>query len=741
MKKKPVTSPKSPGARAASPAHPRLDELRRTVATGEKTAQLAAFHDAPEGAVLTTDQGAPLADSDNSLRAGPRGPTLLEDFHLREKLTRFDHERIPERVVHARGSAAHGYFQVYESLADLTSAAFLQDPSVRTPVFVRFSTVAGSRGSADTVRDVRGFATKFYTSEGNFDLVGNNMPVFFVQDGIKFPDFVHAVKPEPAHEMPQAASAHDSFWDFVSLVPETAHMVMWVMSDRALPRSYRMMEGFGVHTFRMVNAERKTCLVKFHWKPLLGAHSLVWEEAQQISGKDPDFHRRDLWNAVESGAFPEYELGIQVIPEEDAVRYGFDLLDPTKLLPEELVPVRRIGKMILDQNPTNFFAETEQVAFGVGNLVPGIDVTNDPLMQARLFSYVDTQLTRLGGPNFAEIPINQPVVRVNNHQQDGFHRHTVQTGKANYHPNSLGGGCPFLAGEGKGYVHVPEPVEGRKLRERSPSFSDHFSQAALFLHSLSPVEREHLVAACRFEVGKVERKEVRQRVLGIFREIDPKLAEEVAAGVGVAVPTGPIQVPPGTAAPTFRGDNGGITRAPSLSLETQPKDSIRTRQVAILVEAGFAGGELAAIRDALVEEGATVEVVAGVLGALKADDGTEVEVDKTFAIAASVLYDAVYVPGGSNSIDALSRDGAATHFVAEAFKHAKPIAASKEGVELLRAAHLAVRLAEPSDAESVADHGVVTTYGEPGEAFATAVIGSIAQHRHWGRPMSSRLPA
>src|SRR5690349_1735778 len=391
--------------------------------TTRKFEALDAYRDDLQG-TLTTDQGIPIPDTDNSIKAGLRGPTLLEDFHFREKLTQFDHERIPERVVHARGSGAHGYFQVYESLADITRARFLQDPSIKTPVFVRFSTVAGSRGSADTVRDVRGFATKFYTDQGNFDLVGNNIPVFFIQDGIKFPDIVHAVKPEPHHEMPQAASAHDTFWDFVSLVPETAHMVMWLMSDRAIPRSYRMMEGFGVHTFKLVNARGEAKLCKFHWKPLLGAHSLLWDEAQKIAGKDPDFHRRDLWEAIDAGHYPEYELALQIVDEKDELAYGFDLLDPTKLLPEEQVPVRRVGKLTLNRNPDNFFAETEQVAFCVQNVVPGIDFTNDPLMQARLFSYLDTQLTRLGGPNFAEIPINRPVAPVHNNQQDGFHRQT-----------------------------------------------------------------------------------------------------------------------------------------------------------------------------------------------------------------------------------------------------------------------------------------------------------------------------
>jgi catalase len=520
---------------------------------------------------LTTDQGVPIPHTDDSLKAGPRGPTLLEDFHLREKITRFDHERIPERVVHARGSGAHGFFQVYESLAELTSADFLCDPSAKTPVFVRFSTVVGSRGSSDLARDVRGFATKFYTRQGNFDLVGNNMPVFFIQDGMKFPDLVHAVKPEPHNEMPQAASAHDTFWDFVSLVPETLHMVLWVMSDRGLPRSYRMMEGFGVHTFRLVNAAGKAVLCKFHWKPLLGAHSIVWDEAQKISGKDPDFHRRDLWDAIASGNYPEYELGLQIVAEKDELAYGFDLLDPTKLLPEELVPVRRVGKLTLDRNPQNFFAEVEQVAFCVGNIVPGIDFTNDPLMQARLFSYLDTQLTRLGGPNFAELPINRPIAPVNNHQQDGFARTGIPTARALYHPNSIEANRPLPASPGAGFRHFAERLQGTKTRERSETFLDHFSQARMFLFSQSPAERTHLVDACRFELSKVERLAIRERVLSLFARIDEDFAAEIATAIGVAVP---IAATPSPGASRSRDGASRARTSPALSRGNQPSPGL-----------------------------------------------------------------------------------------------------------------------------------------------------------------------
>ncbi|MBA3753890.1 MAG: catalase, partial [Nitrospira sp.] len=446
-----------------------------------KIADLSAFHEESTEQLLTTNQGLRINDDQNSLKAGERGPSLLEDFHLREKITHFDHERIPERVVHARGAGAHGVFQVYASQASYTKAKFLQDPSVETPVFVRFSTVVGSRGSADLARDVRGFAVKFYTEEGIFDLVGNNIPVFFIQDGVKFPDLVHAIKPEPHNEMPQAASAHDTFWDFISLMPESMHMILWVMSDRAIPRSFRMMEGFGVHTFRLIDDKNQSRFVKFHWKPLLGLHSVVWDEAQKISGLDPDFHRRDLWESIENGDFPEWELGVQIVEEKDEDAFAFDLLDPTKIIPEELVPVRRIGKLTLNRNPENFFAETEQVAFHPGHVVSGIDFSNDPLLQGRLFSYTDTQLIRLGGPNFHEIPINRPIAPVHNNQRDGHMRQTINQGRVSYQPNSLAGGCPMQAkGNMGGFMSYAETLQGQKVRARSEKFFDHFTQAALF---------------------------------------------------------------------------------------------------------------------------------------------------------------------------------------------------------------------------------------------------------------------
>lgn len=537
-----------------------------------KDQQLEAYRVDIEGTHLTTDQGVRVDSTDDSLAAGERGPTLLEDFHLREKMTHFDHERIPERVVHARGAGAYGYFEAYESMADVTVADFLAEPGRRTPVFVRFSTVGGSRGSADTVRDVRGFATKFYTRQGNYDLVGNNMPVFFIQDGIKFPDFVHAVKPEPHNEIPQAASAHDTFWDFIGLQPESLHMVMWLMSDRALPRSYRMMEGFGVHTFRFVDAEGRGTFVKFHWKPLLGVHSLVWDEAQKTSGKDPDFNRRDLWKSIESGQYPEWELGVQLVPEEDEFKFDFDLLDATKLIPEEQVPVRRIGKLVLDRNPDNFFAETEQVAFHTANIVPGIDFTNDPLLQARNFSYLDTQLIRLGGPNFAQIPVNRPVAPVANNHRDGYHQHQIYRTQSSYSPNTIGGGCPAVGGDGEVFRHYQQRVEGHTIRNRSESFKEYYNQATLFWNSMSAPEKEHIVAAFQFELGKVERKYIRERVVEHLNRIDHELAFAVATGVGVEPP-----------AKADRPNHG--KSSPALS-QVRPGGPIDTRMVAVLAADG-----------------------------------------------------------------------------------------------------------------------------------------------------------
>src|SRR5688572_21254807 len=699
------------------------------------------------GEFLTTNQGVRINDNQNSLKAGDRGATLLEDFILREKITHFDHERIPERVVHARGSAAHGQFQVYESMAKFTKASFLQDPSKKTPVFVRFSTVAGSRGSTDLARDVRGFAVKFYTDTGNFDLVGNNIPVFFIQDAIKFPDLVHAVKPEPDNEIPQAASAHDTFWDFISLMPESMHMIMWVMSDRAIPRSFRMMEGFGVHTFRFINEKGQSHFVKFHWKPLLGVHSVAWDEAQNISGKDPDFHRRDLWEAIENGAFPEWEFGVQIVPEKDEHKFEFDLLDPTKIIPEEIVPVQRIGKLTLNRNPDNFFAETEQVAFHIGNIVPGIDFTNDPLMQGRLFSYTDTQLIRLGGPNFHEIPINRPIAPIHNNQRDGFMRQMINKGKSSYSPNTTGGGCPFQAKamEG-GFTSYAERVDAKKIRERSPSFFDHFSQARLFFHSQSEPEKNHLIDALRFELGKVETVAIRERMLFLLSQVDMGLATEVAYGLGLKVPKKiegfmnqsiPADANPKSYQPTKKVSS--LDKSPALSMANTVKNSIRTRKVAILAADGVDENSLKKVQKILQGQGAITEVIAPKLGVIEGEGGTSIEVKRSFLTVASVLYDAVYVPGGTNSVATLKAEANAVHFLNEAYKHCKAIAVDESAQDILEATYFANKVRANSAQENAVSEGIIV-HSQP-KLLASQFINAIAMHRFWEREKPRKVPA
>ncbi|MEV7192674.1 catalase [Streptomyces sp. NPDC093510] len=678
---------------------------------------------AQEGAYLTTAQGARLYETDHSLKAGPRGPVLLQDHHLREKITHFDHERIPERVVHARGAAAHGVFRAYGSAAGITRAGFLAE-GVETPVYVRFSTVLGSRGSADTVRDTRGFATKFYTQEGVFDLVGNNIPVFFIQDAVKFPDIIHAGKPHPDREIPQAQSAHDTFWDFVTLHTEATHHTLWNMSDRGIPRSYRMMEGFGVHTFRLVNAEGATTLVKFHWKPRLGVHSQVWEEAQITAGMDPDFHRRDLADAIEAGAFPQWELGVQVFPDsEDEMFEGIDLLDPTKIVPEELAPVRPVGLMTLDANPSNYFAETEQVAFHPGHLVPGIDVTNDPLLQGRLFSYLDTQISRLGGPNFAQLPINRTHVPVNDMLRDGMHQTAVHRGVAPYRPNSLDGGCPFLAGADTGaYIEVPAQVPAsRKVRDAPATFADHFSQPRQFWLSMTPTEREHIVAAYTFELGKCWNEGIKKRALNVLAHIDPQLCSQVAAGLGLPVPE--PSAPPAVVEPS-----------PALSQlgEEWPVDG---RIVGIVTD-GVSGLEgVRTVRRAVLDAGMVPLVIAPAGGTLDAD-GDPLTVQRTFTTARSIEFDALLLAGtpapaadGYGARDAKADDGAARAsgveprlllMVTEAFRHGKAIGAWGRGAAALDAAGL------PADAA-----GVVS--GEEPEAVLRTVTGLLGGHRAWER--------
>jgi catalase len=682
------------------------------------------------GTDLTTNVGVPIADDQNSLRAGERGPTLLEDFALLEKIQHFDHERIPERVVHARGAGAHGFFQVYESMAGVTRAAFLNDPTVRTPVFARFSTVGGSRGSADTARDVRGFAVKFYTSEGNYDLVGNNMPVFFIQDAIKFPDFVHAVKPEPHNEMPQASSAHDTFWDFCGLTTESAHMVLWLMSDRALPRSYRMMEGFGIHTFRFVNAAGASTYVKFHWKPLLGTHALVWDEAQKLAGKDPDFHRRDLWEAIESGNFPEWELGVQLFDDATADGFDFDILDSTKLVPEELVPVKRIGKMTLNRNPENYFAETEQVAFGTMHVVPGIDFTNDPLLQGRNFSYQDTQLSRLGGPNFNQIPINQPKCPFHNNQREGMHQMLVPAGKAASEPNSFTRGPLERTVARGGFESFKAQIDGEKRRVRAASFEDHFSQAKLFWRSMTPVERQHIVDAYSFELAKVETIQVRARYLTVLANVDADLTAAVARNLGLKAPK--------SATNGALGKNGshsrpGLDISPALSMIGKP-GPITTRKIAILAADGVDAADVDTMRTALTKAGAIVHVLAPRLGSVKAGR-SKLPVDHRIVTMPSVSYDAVFVPGGAASVATLLADGDAVHFVAEAYKHAKAIAASGEGSDILLEADIAAGDTEPDAVPGV----FIATDGA--KSITAAFITGIGRHRAWDRENLAAVPA
>jgi catalase len=689
-----------------------------------------------EGQFMTTDQGVRINNDHDTLKAGDRGPSLLEDFIMREKITHFDHERIPERIVHARGSGAHGYFEAYGNISNYTKADFLNNKSVKTPVFVRFSTVAGFRGSTDLARDVRGFAVKFYTQEGNFDLVGNNIPVFFIQDAMKFPDLIHAVKPEPHNEMPQAASAHDTFWDFISLMPESMHMIMWAMSDRAIPRSLRMMEGFGIHTFRLVNEKNESVFVKFHWKPKLGTHAVVWDEALKISGNDPDFHRRDLWEAIENGNFPEWELGVQVVPEADEHKYNFDLLDPTKLIPEELVPVTKIGKMILNRNPDNFFAETEQVAFHPGHLVPGIDFSNDPLLQGRLFSYTDTQLSRLGSPNFHEIPINRSIAPVHNNQRDGHMRQEINVGRASYSPNSLGGGCPFQAKmtEG-GFVSVSERIEGHKIRDRSESFADHFSQATLFFASQTEVEQSHIISALRFELSKVETVAIRTRMLGLLSQVDKNLAKHVADGLGLVVPAQPekpmnhgigADADPKKHEPKPLDKSYKPSDALSMLKSPTVTNTIATRQVAFLCNDGVNEVSLNNLKKALEAQGAMAKIIGPHAGNLKTDTGKEIKTDHTFFSSSSVLFDAVYILGAKN-LTILENNANIIEFINDAYRHCKVIGADTDAKTLLTKTTIGNILADKKD---VILHGIVINNDKN---FTSNFITELGKHRIWER--------
>jgi catalase len=631
--------------------------------------------------VLTTQQGVPVGDDQNSLKVGDRGPTLLDDFHFREKIFHFDHERIPERVVHARGYGAHGYLENYESLSDLTSADVFQRADEKVEAFVRFSTVAGNKGSVDLARDVRGFAVKLYTKEGNWDIVGNNMPVFFIQDAIKFPDLIHSVKPEPDRGFPQAQSAHDNFWDFMSLMPEAMHMVMWIMSDRAIPRSFRFMEGFGVHTFRLVNAEGESHFVKFHWKPKYGMQSVVWNEALKINGADPDFHRRDLWNAIKSGDYPEWELGLQVFDEEFAEEFEFDVLDATKLIPEEILPIRKVGRLVLDRVVDNFFAETEQVAFCTQNIVPGIDFTNDPLLQGRNFSYLDTQTKRLGGPNFTHIPVNAPKCPFKNFQQDGHMAMHNPVGRANYEPNSWSGDSrgPRESDE-RGFRSFPAKEEGPKLRERSESFADHYSQARQFFISQTEVEQQHIIDALVFELSKVKTADIRKRMVSHLLNIEKTLAKEVAEGLGLK------EMP--KAATAAKKPITDLDASPALSILKNPPESFAGRKVGALVTDGVDAQLVDALRNALKKEGAKLEIISPMVGGVTASDNSTIEGDEKLGGGPSVLYDAVAILPSKDGAQDLLGKLAARDFVSNAFHHYKFIAYSEPAETLFKDAGL-----------------------------------------------------
>ena len=690
-------APKGPAKPAeVSPAetHQVVDDLKRT---------------------LTTNHGVPISDNQNSLKAGIRGPLLLEDFVLREKITHFDHERIPERIVHARGTGAHGFFQVYESLQDVTKAAFLQDPKIKTEVFVRFSTVAGGAGSGDLPRDVRGFAVKFYTSEGNYDLVGNNIPVFFIQDAMKFPDLVHSVKMEPDRGFPQAASAHDNFWDFATLTPESIHMLMWVMSDRAIPRSLRMIEGFGVHTFRLVNAAGESQFVKFHWRPKLGAASVLWDEAVKINGADPDFHRRDLWESIEKGDFPEWELGLQIFDEETAASLDFDVLDPTKIIPEEVIPLRMVGRLVLNRNVDNFFAETEQVAFLPSNIVPGIEFSNDPLLQGRLFSYQDTQLSRLGGPNFHQIPVNAPRCPFHNFQRDGLRQMEVPKGRVNYEPNSFDQGAP-RENPTRGFVSVPEEMDGPKLRKRSETFADHYSQARMFFNSMTGPEQHHIISAFAFELAKVETMTIRLRMLGHLANIHETLHDEVAAALGLREKGDSIKpaVPPRELPPS-----------PSLSLVTKAPITLKGRKVGVLLSDGFDGRLLAALRRATKAAGASLAVVAPKIGGVVDGSGVLTEGDFALSGGPSIFFDACVVLVSEDGARDLSTQAAAVDWVANAFAHLKVIGHAEGAQALLDRAGV-----EP-------DEGVIALVKEK---TVSLFIDNAKKGKVWSREPTLRRP-
>ncbi len=705
----------SPGAAQLS-ASPEPAPANRGPATPDTTGSGGELHRNAGGeySSMTTNQGITIADDENQLKVGPRGPVLLEDFILREKINHFDHERIPERVVHARGSAAHGYFELTSSLADVSKAAIFSRVGERTPVFVRFSTVAGNKGSFDTARDVRGFAVKFYTQEGNWDLVGNNIPVFFIQDAIKFPDLIHAAKAEPDREFPQAQTAHDTFWDYASLTPESTHMLMWIMSDRAIPRSFRMMEGFGIHTFRLVNQSGKSTYVKFHWRPKQGMQSLIWDEALKINGADPDFHRRDLWTAIDSGDLPEWELAVQLFDDDFAKKFEFDVLDASKIIPEEQLPLRVVGRMVLDRNPANFFAETEQVAFCPTHVVPGIDFTNDPLLQGRLFSYLDTQMTRLGGPNFAEIPINRPKCPVMNFQRDGHMQVGVPQGRVNYSPNSLASGGPREDPK-HGYTSFAAREEGDTLRIRSTSFADHFSQARQFFYSLTEPEQNHVVSAFTFELSKVETKAVRRRMLSQLANVDMKVAQRVANGLGH---TDVVEN-----APTSVKARTDLQPSPALSILGKAKSTIKGRMIGCLVADGTDPAFVAALTTSVKNAGAKLKVIAPKVEGAKGANGKLIPADFQLAGGPSVLFDAVVLAVSPEGAQQLAMQSAAISFVQDAFAHLKVIGHTAEATPLLQKANV------------IPDRGIVPMQNS---GSADRFLAEAAKGRIWDRESKVR---
>jgi catalase len=714
MAKSPKSKPAHPKAKAAAHAAPATEA---PVPLGEG----GELHQQADGieTTLTTNQGVPIADNQNSLKAGPRGPVLLQDFVLREKIMHFDHERIPERVVHARGSAAHGFFECLEDCSDVTAADFLQRPGEKIPLFTRFSTVAGNKGSADLARDVRGFAVKFYTKQGNFDLVGNNIPVFFIQDAIKFPDLIHAAKQDPDREFPQAQTAHDTFWDYISLMPEAMHMVMWIMSDRAIPRSLRMMEGFGIHTFRLVDAKGQSTFVKFHWRPKLGMQSVIWDEALKINGADPDFHRRDLWNAIESGDFPEWEFCLQTFSQKQADGFDFDVLDATKLVPEEMVPLRVVGRMVLDRNPDNFFAETEQVAFCAGDVVPGIDFTSDPLLQGRLFSYLDTQLKRLGGPNFHQIPINAPKCPFHNLQRDGHMRMDIPKGQVNYEPSSLGADRKRESAD-NGFRPFPNPESGEQLRVRPELFADHYTQARLFYSSQTEPEQNHIVAALVFELSKCLVPRVRMAVLSRLVHIDETLAKRVAAGLGVREAIVPAE------APVAARD---MAPSPALSILAKAKPSLEGRKVGCLVTDGCDGALVAEIEAAVKKAGAKFEIIAPKVGGVETDAGDPLPADHKIEGGPSVLFDAVVLLPSEEGAAELAMSAEAVNFLRDAYGHLKIIGYLPTAAPMLEKAGMG--------AETDGDRGLLSLAQKSAQDFVLAA----ADGRIWEREAKVRLVA